>query len=54
MQGNGCDRHRIIKASDTILHSRADDVVPFADSQELVRNSGLPAYTPIETGMITG
>jgi len=23
-----------------ILHSRADDVVPFADSEELVRNSG--------------
>ena len=26
-----------------ILHSRADDVVPFADSEELVRNSDLPA-----------
>jgi predicted alpha/beta hydrolase family esterase len=23
-----------------ILHSRADDVIPFADSEELVRNSG--------------
>lgn len=26
-----------------ILHSRADDVVLFAHSEELVRNSGLPA-----------
>jgi hypothetical protein len=26
-----------------VLHSRADDVVPFADSEELVKNSGLPA-----------
>ena len=30
-----------------ILHSRADDVVPFADSEELVRNSGA---TLIEVG----
>jgi hypothetical protein len=33
-----------------ILHSRADDVVPFGDSEELVRNSGLPAWTLIEVG----
>ena len=33
-----------------ILHSRADDVVPFADSEELVRNSGLPASALIEVG----
>ena len=33
-----------------ILHSRADDVVPFADSEELVRNSGLPAEALIEVG----
>ena len=26
-----------------ILQSHADDVVPFSDSEELVRNSGLPA-----------
>ena len=24
----------------SILHSRADDVIPFADSEELTRNSG--------------
>lgn len=33
-----------------ILHSRADDVVPFADSEELVKNNGLPAWTLIEIG----
>jgi hypothetical protein len=39
-----------VKPGTTILHSRADDVVPFADSEELVRNSGLPAWTLIEVG----
>lgn len=39
-----------VKADTVILHSRADDVVPFADSEELVRNSGLPPYTLIEVG----
>ena len=33
-----------------ILHSRADDVIPFAHSEELVRNSGLPASALIEVG----
>lgn len=33
-----------------ILHSRADDVVPFADSEELVKNSGLLPWTLIEVG----
>jgi hypothetical protein len=32
------------------LHSRADDVIPFADSEELVKNSGLPASALIEDG----
>src|SRR5262249_31348996 len=41
---------RTVKADTVILHSRADDVVPFADSEELVRNSGLPAWTLIEVG----
>src|SRR5947209_20466637 len=41
---------RTVKKNTTILHSRADDVVPFADSEELVRNSGLPAWTLIEVG----
>src|SRR5579872_2010093 len=34
---------RTVKKNTTILHSRADDVVRFADSEELVRTSGLPA-----------
>jgi len=38
------------KPNTTILHSRADDVVPFADSEELVRTSGLPPSALIEIG----
>ena len=38
---------RAVKLGTVILHSRADDVVPFADSEELVRNSGA---TLIEVG----
>ena len=41
---------RTVKKNTTILHSRADDVVPFADSEELVRNSGLPAPALVEVG----
>ena len=41
---------RTVKADTVILHSRADDVIPFADSEELVRNSGLPAWTLVEVG----
>lgn len=41
---------KIVKPQTTILHSRADDVIPFAESEELVRNSGLPASTLIEVG----
>ena len=41
---------RTTKPATTILHSPADDVVPFADSKELVRNSGLPAGALIEVG----
>ncbi len=33
-----------------ILHSRADDVIPFADSEELVGASGLPESALIEVG----
>ncbi|QDT48910.1 Alpha/beta hydrolase family protein [Symmachiella dynata] len=39
-----------VKNNTTILHSQADDVVPFSDSEELVRNSGLPDSTLIEVG----
>ncbi len=41
---------RTVKAGTVILHSRADDVVPFADSEELVRASGLPASALVEVG----
>ena len=41
---------RTVKHNTTILHSRADDVVPFADSEELVRNSGLPSTALVEVG----
>ena len=41
---------RRVKPNTVILHSRADDVVPFADSEELVRNSGLPATALVEVG----
>ncbi|MFO0965624.1 MAG: alpha/beta hydrolase [Gemmataceae bacterium] len=41
---------RTAKAGTVILHSRADDVVPFAHSEALVRNSGLPAAALVEIG----
>src|SRR5262245_48675282 len=41
---------RTVPPNTTILHSRADSVVPFADSEELVRNSSLPATVLIEVG----
>jgi hypothetical protein len=39
-----------VKAGTVILHSRADDVIPFADSEELVRKCGLPWSALIEVG----
>ena len=41
---------KTVKPSTVILHSRADDVVPFADSEELVKNSGLPISALVEVG----
>lgn len=41
---------KTVKSQTTILHSRADDVVPFTDSAELVRNSGLPESALIQIG----
>jgi hypothetical protein len=41
---------RIVKKGTTVLHSRADDVVPLADSEELVHTSGLPATALVEVG----
>ncbi len=39
-----------LKPNSVILHSRQDDVIPFADSEELVANSGLPPETLVEIG----
>jgi alpha-beta hydrolase superfamily lysophospholipase len=39
-----------VKPSTQILHSRADDVVPFEDSLDLISNSGLPETALIEVG----
>ena len=41
---------KTVKPGTVVLHSRADDVVPFADSEELVSNSGLSASALIEVG----
>ena len=41
---------KTVKAGTVILHSQGDDVVPFAASEKLVRNSGLPASALIEVG----
>src|ERR1022692_2220061 len=41
---------KTVKPGTVILHSRGDDVIPFADSEELVRNSGLPSSALIEVG----
>ncbi len=39
-----------VKPGTMILHSQADDVVPFADTQELLRNSGLDESALIVVG----
>jgi hypothetical protein len=40
-----------VKPNTIILHSRADETVPFCDFEELVRNGGLPPGSLIEVGM---
>jgi hypothetical protein len=39
-----------VKTNTTILHSRADEVIPFGDSEELIQSSGLPESALIEIG----
>jgi hypothetical protein len=39
-----------VKPGTVILHSKTDETVPFADSQELLRNSGLPESALIVVG----
>ena len=41
---------RTVKPGTIILHSKADETIPFADSQELLRNSGLPESALIVVG----
>lgn len=41
---------RKLKPNATILHSRKDDVIPFADSVELISNSDLPPESLMEVG----
>ena len=41
---------QIVKPGTVILHCRADSVVSFRDSEELLRRSGLPDDALIETG----
>ena len=41
---------KTVKPGTVILHSEHDDVIPFAESEELVRNSGLPGSALIEVG----
>jgi hypothetical protein len=43
-------RAKTVKAGAVILHSRGDDAVPFAHSEELVRTSGLPESALVEVG----
>jgi alpha-beta hydrolase superfamily lysophospholipase len=39
-----------VKPGTVILHSRADEVIPFDDSVELVTNSGLPSESLVDVG----
>ena len=41
---------KTVKPGTKIIHSRADDVVPFGDSVELLSKSGLPETALIEVG----
>jgi hypothetical protein len=41
---------RLVKPDTVILHSRADEVIPFEDSVELAARSGLQAGQLIEVG----
>jgi len=39
-----------VKLGTVVLHSRCDDIIPFADTTELIRNSELPSSALIEVG----
>ena len=42
----------MVKPGTMILHSKSDEVVPFANSEELVRNSGLPGVALISASRL--
>lgn len=42
---------KTVKPGTIILHSPSDDIVPFATSEELVQQSGLPASALVATGV---
>jgi hypothetical protein len=41
---------KTVKPGTVVLHSRADDVIAFSDSEDLIKISGLPASALIEVG----
>jgi alpha-beta hydrolase superfamily lysophospholipase len=41
---------KTLKGNSVILHSRQDEVIPFADSEELIAKSGLPSNALLEIG----
>lgn len=41
---------RTVKSGTVVLHSRSDDVIPFTDSKNLVKNSQMPTSSLIEVG----
>lgn len=41
---------KAVKPNTIILHSRQDDVIPFADSEELASHSRLPSNALVEVG----
>jgi hypothetical protein len=41
---------KTVNRQTVILHSRADDIIPFTDSEELIAMSGLPSSALIEVG----
>lgn len=41
---------KAVKLNTIILHSRQDDVIPFADSEELASHSRLPSNALVEVG----
>jgi alpha/beta superfamily hydrolase len=43
-------RARTVKPGTVILHSERDEVIPIADSRELLRNSGLPESALVVVG----